>query len=170
MGGFAGMAATGASAAGSLLTGFSGYTQAHAQANQARLQAQMAARNADVATDAGLTNAQRDYQQGSQTLGSLRAQMAANGVALDAGSALDVQRSVGRTTGLNVGDTLYQANAQAVNYRNQATGLNNQARVDKARGTAALVGGGLKATSSTLLSTARPFADSVYDMLGIPRP
>lgn len=139
---------------GSLVSGFSGSAQAKAQARQAQQQAGVAASNADAALDTGLTNAQRDYQQGGASMGALRAQMAANGVALDSGSALDVQTALGRTTGQNVGDTMYQANAQAVNYRNQATSYNNEARVQRQQATSSIVGGVVKAGVSGLTTAA----------------
>lgn len=135
---------------GSLISGFSGSAQAKAQARQAQQQAAVAASNADAVLDTGLTNAQRDYQQGGAAMGALRAQMAANGVALDSGSALDTQEALGRTTGQNVGDTLYQANAQAVNYRNQATSYNNEARVQRQLARDSIAGGFIRAGASGL--------------------
>jgi len=139
---------------GSLISGFSGSAQAKAQARQAQQQAGVAASNADAALDTGLTNAQRDYQQGGASMGALRAQMAANGVALDSGSALDTQTALGQTTGQNVGDTLYQANAQAVNYRNQATSYNNEARVQRQQARNSIVGGFIGAAASGLTTAA----------------
>lgn len=139
---------------GSLISGFSGSAQAKAQARQAQQQATVAASNADAALDTGLTNAQRDYQQGGASMGALRAQMAANGVALDSGSALDTQTALGRTTGQNVGDTMFQANAQAVNYRNQATSYTNEARVQRQQARNSVAGGLIGAGVAGLTTAA----------------
>ncbi|WP_062446806.1 hypothetical protein [Gluconobacter oxydans] len=140
-----GIAAQAASAglgmAGSLINGFSQSASDKAAARVAQANAVASNSQATAAIDQGYLSAQKDYQEGAQKLGAQRAQMAANGVALDSGSALDVQEATGRNTGLNVGSDLYDANVKAVNYRNQTTSYNNEARADRASASNAVTGG-----------------------------
>lgn len=131
----------GLGAAGSLINGFSQSASAKAQAKVAQANAVASSSQANAAIDQGYLNAQRDYQEGAQKLGSQRAQMAANGVVLNSGSALDVQEATGRNTGLTVGSDLYDANVKAVGYRNQTTSFNNEARADRAEASNAITGG-----------------------------
>lgn len=159
-----GMVAQGVSAglgmAGSLINGFSQSASAKAQAKVAQANAVASNSQANAAIDQGYLNAQRDYQEGAQKLGSQRAQMAANGVVLNSGSALDVQEATGRNTGLTVGSDLYDANVKAVGYRNQATSYNNEARADRAQAHNALVGGAIQGA----LTGASSFASKWDDM------
>ncbi|WP_062501750.1 hypothetical protein [Gluconobacter oxydans] len=140
-----GLAAAGVSAglgmAGSLINGFSQSASDKAAAKVAQANAVASNSQATAAIDQGYLSAQKDYQEGAQKLGAQRAQMAANGVALDSGSALEVQEATGRNTGLNVGSDLYDANVRAVNYRNQTTSYNNEARADRASASNDIIGG-----------------------------
>ncbi|MFT8365844.1 MAG: hypothetical protein ABF812_12665 [Gluconobacter cerinus] len=131
----------GLGAAGSLINGFSQSASAKAQAKVAQANAVASSSQANAAIDQGYLNAQRDYQEGAQKLGAQRAQMAANGVVLNSGSALDVQDATGRNTGLTVGSDLYDANVKAAGYRNQTTSFNNEARADRAEASNAVTGG-----------------------------
>jgi len=131
----------GLGAAGSLIGGFSQAASAKAQSKVAQANAVASSSMANASVDQGYLNAQRDYQEGAQKLGAQRAQMAANGVVLNSGSALDVQEATGRNTGLNVGSDLYDANIKAANYRNQTTSFNNEARADRAEASNAITGG-----------------------------
>lgn len=149
--GMPGMAA-GAQAAGSLINGFSQAASARGQGKVAQANAVASGAMANASVDQGYLNAQRDYQEGAQRLGAQRAQMAANGVVLDSGSALDVQDATGRNTGLTVGSDLYDANVKAASYRNQTTSFNNEARAARAQASNAIVGGavgGVLAAGST---------------------
>ena len=156
-------ASAGLGAVGSILTGISGMETAKAQARVDQINAQQAANNADVALDQSQLASQRDYQEGSARLGAQRAQMAANGVALDSGSALDVQQATARNTGMNVGTDMYQGDLNAVNFRNQATSYNNQQRAANAQATNSLISGGMGAAGS-LASSFSQFSDKWDDM------
>jgi len=150
----------GLGAAGSLIGGFSQAASARSQAKVAQANAVAANSQATASIDQGYLSAQRDYQEGAQKLGSQRAQMAANGVAIDSGSALDVQQATGRNTGLNVGSDLYDANVKAVGYRNQTTSYMNDARAARAQASNAIVGG----VAGAALTAGSAFASKWDDM------
>lgn len=150
----------GLGAAGSLINGFSQSASAKAQAKVAQANAVASSSQANAAIDQGYLNAQRDYQEGAQKLGAQRAQMAANGVVLNSGSALDVQDATGRNTGLTVGSDLYDANVKAVGYRNQTASFNNEERSERATAHNALVGGAIQG----VLTGASSFAGKWDDM------
>lgn len=141
-----GLVSSGLQATGSLLNGFSQASSYKAQAKISQANAVASNSQANASVDLGYLNAQRDYQEGAQKLGSQRAQMAANGVVLNSGSALDVQDATGRNTGLTVGSDLYDANVKAVGYRNQTTSYNNEARADRAQARNAIAGGAINAS------------------------
>lgn len=156
-------ASAGLGAVGSILTGISGMETAKEQARVDQINARQAANNADVALDQAQLASQRDYQEGGARLGAQRAQMAANGVTLDSGSALDVQQATARNTGMNVGTDMYQGDLNAVNFRNQATSYNNAQRAADAQATNSMIGGGMGATGS-LASSFSQFSDKWDDM------
>ncbi|GAN88053.1 hypothetical protein LU298_11480 [Komagataeibacter intermedius] len=148
---------------GSILGGISEASQDKYEARIAQQNANMAGRDADVALDQGDVAAQRAYQQGAQQLGAQRAQMAANGVTLNNGSALDVQNATAMTTGQNVAGIQYNANARAVDYRNQVVNFDNEAAADKKAASSAILGGAMGAAGS-LIGGASQFADKWDDM------
>lgn len=154
----------GLSAIGSILGGISGAASANAQARLDRQQAVISAQNADTALDQGLQQTQRDYQAGSQKLGAARAQMAANGVVTSGGSALQVQQGIATETGQNVAADMYNANAKAVGYRNEATSYDNQATMAKRQATSSLVTGAVGAAGS-VLSGVSQFSSKWDDMV-----
>lgn len=147
---------------GSLLSGFSQAASYKAQAKQAQANAQVAASEGNAAVDQGYLSAQRDYQEGAQKLGAQRAQMAANGVALDSGSALDTQTATARNTGLNVGTDLYNANTQAWADRSQVAGYTNEARADRKAASTAIIGGAMNGA----LTSASAFSSKWDDLFG----
>lgn len=153
-------ASAGMGAAGSLINGFSQASSYKAQARQAEANARVAASEGDAAVDQGYLSAQRDYQEGAQRLGAQRAQMAANGIALDSGSALDVQQATGRNTGMTVASDLYNANTQSWAARNQATGFNNEARSDRYSAGNAIIGG----ATNAVLTAGSAFASKWDDL------
>lgn len=119
-----------------------------AQEQQSQQQAQIASQASKNSIDQGYLNAQRDYQAGDQHLAAQRAFMAANGVDTSSGSALDVQQSTARSTGLSVGTDQYEAGVQSTSASNQAISYNNQARIARAGNASAWAGGALGATGA----------------------
>ena len=152
-----------ASASGALIAAQGQAASNRAQEEQSRQQAQIASQASQNSIDQGYLNAQRDYQQGDQHLAAQRAFMAANGVDTASGSALDVQQSTARNTGLSVGTDQYDASTQSTAYSNQAISYNNQARIAAAGTPAAWASGALGATGS-LAQGVSAFAPKWNDM------
>ena len=97
--------------------------------------------------------AQQQYQVGSQREGQARAAFGANGVDVNSGSAVDAQRSIARTTALNVGADVYNADVQAVSDRNQTANYDTQANTDRTAASNAVTSGFIGAGTS-LIGTA----------------
>ncbi|GAB6966346.1 hypothetical protein JCM25156A_03830 [Komagataeibacter kakiaceti JCM 25156] len=148
---------------GSILGGISEASQDRYEARIAQQNANMAGNDADVALDQGDVAAQRAYQEGAQRLGAQRAQMAANGTVLNGGSDLDVQNAIAMTTGQNVAGIQYNANARALDYRNQVVNFDNEAAADRKAASSAIFGGAMGAAGS-LIGGASQFADRWDDM------
>lgn len=153
-------AMAGGQLAGSLISGFSQSASYKGQAKVAQANAQAAASAADASIGQGYLNAQRDYQQGARQLGDQRAQMAANGIDIASGSALDTQSATGHNTGMTVGSDLYDANVKALNQRNQVASYNNEARADKSAARNAITGSIIQGS----LSAASTFSSKWDDM------
>ncbi|MXV35872.1 MULTISPECIES: hypothetical protein [unclassified Saccharibacter] len=143
----AGVAAA-ASASSALISAQGQAASNKAQEQQSQQQAQIASQASKNSIDQGYLNAQRDYQAGDQHLAAQRAFMAANGVDTSSGSALDVQQSTARNTGLSVGTDQYEAGVQSTSSSNQAISYNNQARIARAGNASAWAGGALGATGA----------------------
>jgi hypothetical protein len=131
--------------------------QAKAQSNAAdynaavaKNNAEMAAQNAETTLQQGDIAQQRDYQEGAQRMGAIRAAMGANDVQLNSGSALDLQGDAARTTQQNVQATGYNSLVQAVGLRNQAIDYGSQAGLDIAQGENAQTAGNTQALSSII--------------------
>lgn len=137
-----------ASASSALIAAQGQAASNRAQEEQSKQQAQVASQASQNSIDQGYLNAQRDYQQGDQHLAAQRAFLAANGVDTSSGSALDVQQSTARDTGLSVGTDQYNASTQSTAYSNQAISYNNQARIAAASTPSAWASGALGATGS----------------------
>ncbi len=152
-----------ASASGALIAAQGQAASNRAQEEQSKQQAQIASQASQNSIDQGYLNAQRDYQQGDQHLAAQRAFMAANGVDTTSGSALDVQQSTARNTGLSVGTDQYDAATQSTAYSNQAISYNNQARIASAGTPAAWASGALSAAGS-LAQGVSAFAPKWNDM------
>jgi hypothetical protein len=131
--------------------------QAKAQANAADYNAAVAKNNADLAAQNAETTLQqgdiaqqRDYQEGAQRMGAIRAAMGANDVQLNSGSALALQSDQARTTQQNVQATGYNSLVQAVGLRNQAIDYGSQAGMDTAEATNDTTAGNTRALSSII--------------------
>lgn len=143
------------SASSSLLGGASASSSAQAQARMARQNAILANNNANTALQQGLVKSQQDYQEGAQRMGMQRAQMAANGIDLSSGSAMDIQNATAQNTGQNVASDQWDANARAIDFRNQVTNYQAQARSLKQQSKGDWLNAGLNAGGSLLSSTSQ---------------
>jgi hypothetical protein len=131
--------------------------QAKAQSNAAdynaavaKNNAEMAAQNAETTLQQGDIAQQRDYQEGAQRMGAIRAAMGANDVQLNSGSALALQGDQARTTQQNVQATGYNSLVQAVGLRNQAIDYGSQAGMDTAEAANDTTAGNTRALSSII--------------------
>ena len=155
-----------AAVASAAMTGVSAASQASAQKKQAEYQAQVAANNAKVsawqrsdALQRGEIDAQNAMRQQADLLGRQRASMAANGIDITQGSALDVL-STTRFLGQADVNTI-QSNAAREAWGYEVQGSNQLADANlskwKADNTDPALAGGMAAGSS-LLSSASSYA------------
>jgi len=128
------LASTGVAYEGSQQTAAAQKSSADYNAAVAKNNATLAAQNAQTTLQQGDIAQQRDYQEGAQRMGAIRAAMGANDVQLNSGSALDLQGDAARTTQQNVQATGYNSLVQAIGLRNQAIDYTSQSGLDIAQG------------------------------------
>ena len=150
------------------MAGYSAYSQADASKKAANYQAQVAANNAKVsawqrsdALQRGEIDAQNSMRQQADVMGKQRASMAANGIDITQGSALDVL-STTRFLGQADVNTI-QSNAAREAWGYEVQGSNQLADANlskwKADNTHPALAGGMAAGSS-LLSSASSYGMS----------
>lgn len=139
--------------------------QADAASAAAKYQAQVAAnnatiakQNADATIEAGKVAEQQQRMKTAALIGSQRAAMAANGVRLDSGSALDIQSDTATMGELDALTVRNNAARQAWAYEAQATNFNAQSQLSNAQAGWAQ-SAGLVSGAGTLLGGASSFAD-----------
>jgi len=134
---------------------------AAAQRAAAQYNAQIAANNAQAAMDQGRFAEQQQRMKNAALLSQQKANLAANGVEIDSGSALDVQSSSAQMGELDALTIRYNAQNKANNYLSQA-GL-SQMTADAAE-TAGTIG-----VASSMLGTASSVSDKwlTYQNKGI---
>ncbi len=152
---YAGAASVGATALGSIASGYATSQSDKANARIAQQNAGIATQNATFAAEEGEQTAGVQGQKTRQTAGAQKAGMGASGVSANSGSNVDVQAStamIGQTDMMNI---RARAARQAYGFETQATGFENQASIDKAAGknaiTEGVIGGVSKAGSEALL-------------------
>ncbi len=152
-------------AAGALLSAKSASDQAQAQKDSATYQASVNANNAQIAEwnaesveDQGRTAVENSQQQTAQLKGSQRAALAANGVSLGEGSALDILTStdyMGERDALTIRDN---AARQAWGYRTQGQSYTDNSNL--LTNTAASISPNQAAGTSLLTSASRYYGAS----------
>lgn len=128
-------AATVVSMGGQFISGMSAASQARSQAVYADRNAALSEEQARTSIENTNIEAQRRYRDASQLEGRQTAAMAANGIDLSFGSALDVQRDSKMIASEDVGQ-IYQGGYQrtrgfeidASNYRGEAAAQRNRAK------------------------------------------
>ena len=150
------------------LSALSAQNQASAQKSAYNYNAQVAANNAIIASQqrsAALQKGQADAQQAelkqSQLAGQQRAAMAANGVDLNSGSAIDVQAST-KYLGLQDVNTI-QSNAARTAWGYDVQGMNDTATANLLKSQADNInpaGIGAMAAVSSILGSASQYAMS----------
>lgn len=137
-----------------------------AQSQQARYSANIADQNAhlaaDQANDATLnTNLalRQRYREGAQTAGRQTAAMAANGIDLNFGSAVNVQEDTAMIVGEDAAQIAKQGFQQARGHDIEAWNYQSQAAADRAKGKSAMLQG-IMGGISTALGAASQFGGS----------
>jgi hypothetical protein len=139
-----------ASAGGALYSGIATSQAASYRATVARNNAAMANANATRAIAAGQQQAQDKSLQNAAALGALTTGLAANGVDVNSGSALDLQASQRAKGQLDASTTLHNSQVQAYGYRTNAVSDEAESQLDQMTATNASIGAGL-ATFGSLL-------------------
>jgi len=168
-------AALAASAIGGAVSGIVGgvssYQQGKAQQAQYNYQAQVAQRNAKIAQanadqkrQEGIEEARQQRIKTLQAVGSQRAAMAANGIDVSSGTALDVIEDTAATGELDALTTRYNYETQALAYEQQADNYNNQSSLDLLAGQNAYKSGMINAVNTGLkgLSDSTSVASKWY--------
>lgn len=158
--------AVGAAVASAAMSGLSAYSQADATKKAANYQAQVAANNAKVsawqrsdALQRGEIDAQNAMRKQASVLGEQRASMAANGIDISQGSALDVLSTTRFLGQVDVNTIQSNAAREAWGYDVQGANFMADANLSKwkADNTNPALAGGMAAGSS-LLSSASSYA------------
>jgi len=144
------IAAAAASAVSSVVGGISQARTASYQAQIARNNATIAAQNADYALNAGQAEASKEGLKNAQRQGAIKAAIAANGIDVNSGSALDVQSSELEVSQLDTETILNNAALKAYGYRSQQTGFQAEEQLDKSKEGSAILGGVLGGAGSLL--------------------
>lgn len=152
---YAGAASVGATALGSIASGYATSRSDKANAAIAQQNAGIARQNATFAAEEGEQTAGVQGQKNRQTAGAQKAGMGASGVSANVGSSGDVQAGTRMTGQLDMMNIRARAARQAYGFDTQAVGFENQAAIDKAAGKNAIkegfIGGVSKAGSEALL-------------------
>ncbi len=150
-------ATTAVSSVGSVISGIGQANQANYAATIADQNARLSADQAKRAEENTAIEAQRRYRQSAQVLGAQQAAMAANGVDLNFGTALDVSRDARMIAAEDVGQ-IYQQGADTVKGLDiQAWNYRGEANAQRAKASGALVSG-IFGAAGTALGGASQFA------------
>lgn len=140
-------------AAGSISSGMAAKNAADYQAQVASNNATVAAQNAEYALKAGSAQAENQSRKGAANLGRIKTAIAAGGVDVNSGSALDTQVGQRETNQLDTETVMNNAQLQAYGYRTQQTNFEAESKLDTMKGEAAEKSAYLKA-GGDLLSSA----------------
>jgi hypothetical protein len=120
--------------------------------------AEIERQNAQNATAAGLQQADTTSRKGASNLAKIKTGIAANGVDVNTGSAVDVQASARGENELDTENVFHNAQLQAYGYRTQAANFDAQASQDRA--------GGIFKGAGDILSTASSLSTKWMSMAG----
>ena len=144
------IASTVVSSVGAVVSGIGQAQQANYQASVADQNRVLANNQARDSIDNTNLEAQRRYRALAQTQGNQQAAMAANGVDLNFGSALDVQRDTAMI-GAEDASQIYKAGAERTKgYEINAFNFASQASAERAKASGAMIGGLFNAASTAL--------------------
>jgi len=141
------------SAGGTIMGGISQQNMYNYQAKVASNNAIIAEQNAVYAAHAGDSQATQESLKEAEKGAKVKGALAANGVDVNSGSAVDVQESQREEGKLNTENVKANANLQVYGYRTQEASFKAQENLDKAAAENAVPGALLGATGG-LLSNA----------------
>ena len=144
-----------AGAAGGIVGGVSSYQQGKAQQAQYNYQAKVneenakiAQENANVQRQQGIEEARLQRIKAASTIGAQKTAMAANGVDVSQGTAVDVISDTAAMGELDALQTQYNYEMKARSYETQAGNFQNQANLDVISGKNAYKAGQLNAINA----------------------
>ena len=149
-----GIAGAVASAAGSIYSGVAASESANYQSEVANVNAQIAQQNADYAIKAGQAKVAQQGQKAADQEAQVTAALAANGVDVNTGSALNVRQGTRETGLLDTQTALNNAELQAYGYQTQKTGFQAQGALEQTQSESAIPGAAIGATGSLLNSAS----------------
>lgn len=135
------VAATTVKTVGSVVSGIGQKQVADYQANVADQNARLAENQAQDSIQNTNLEAQRRYREIAQTKGAQTAAMAANGVDLNFGSAVDLQKDTAATGAEDLTQLYKAGNEQTKGFEINAFNYRSQAAGDRAKGQGALIDG-----------------------------
>lgn len=150
---FLAIAGAGISAAGAIEQGVATSNMANYNAQVAKNNAQIANQNAEYAINAGQAAAARQSLKSAATAGAIKTGLAASGVDVNTGSAVNVEESQREIEKLDTETVLSDAQLRAYGYRSAATSYKAQSELNTAEASQAPIGAAFKAGGS-LLSNA----------------
>lgn len=150
----AGIAGAGVSAVGSVMGGLATSSAASYNAQVAQNNATIANQNAAYATAAGAAKTEQVGLQQAAQGGQIKAGLAANGVDVNSGSALNVETSQRELGELDEQTTANNAELQAYGYQTQAAGFQSQSALDTMEAETAPIGADIGAAGGLLGSAS----------------
>lgn len=144
------IAATAVTAAGQVASGIGQSQQARYAATIADRNAQLSADQAKRAEENTALEAQRRYRQSAQVLGAQQAAMAANGVDINFGSAVDASRDARMIAAEDVGQIYRAGSDQVKNLDIQGWNSRAEANAQRAKASGAIVNSVFSAASTAL--------------------
>lgn len=144
------VAAAGVAAVGAVEGGIASKNAADYQSQVASNNATIAQQNATYAMESGEAQAANQSRKGAAQVGKMKTSIAANGVDVNSGSAVDVVAGQRETNQLDTETVLNNSELQAYGYRTQSTNFDAQSKLDTMQGDQAEEAGYLKAGGDIL--------------------
>ena len=133
-------------AAGGIYSAWNQYQSGKAQESMAKHNARILEQDAKLVEQEARENAKRERKNNERELAAVRARLAGQGAALDAGAPLSIMNDVASELELSVLDNYREANRRRNNLLQEASNTRYQGELAKNAGKTALLG--------TLISTA----------------
>lgn len=144
------IASAAVTAMGQITSGIAAHNQANYEAGVAKQNAGFSEQQAQDSIQNTSLEAARRYREGGKLEGQQQTAMAANGIDLGFGSALDVQRDTKMITAEDVGQINKAGYQQTRGYEINAYNYRSQAAADRAKGSAALISTAFGVASTAL--------------------